>query len=49
MVQILGWTDRGHSKLVRHFSKKLLTDIFGCPKLTANAKDSEVIKKVHGF
>ena len=49
MVQILGWTDRAHSKLVRHFSKKLLTDIFGCPKLTANAKDSEVIKKVHGF
>ena len=33
VVQILRWTDRVHSKLVRDFSKKLLTAIFGCPKL----------------
>ena len=33
VVQILRWTDRVHSKLVRDFSKKLLTGIFGCPKL----------------
>ena len=33
MVKILGRTNRTHSKLVRDFSKKLLTDIFGCPKL----------------
>ena len=33
VVQILRRTDRVHSKLVRDFSKKLLTDIFGCPKL----------------
>ena len=33
VVKILGRTDRTHSKLVRDFSKNLLTDIFGCPKL----------------
>ena len=33
VVKILGRTNRTHSKLVRDFSKKLLTDIFGCPKL----------------
>ena len=33
MVKILGRTNRTHSKLVRDFSKKLLTGIFGCPKL----------------
>ena len=32
VVKILGRTNRTHSKLVRDFSKKLLTGIFGCPK-----------------
>ena len=38
VVQILGRTDRTHSKLVRDFSKKLLTGIFGCPKLHVGQK-----------
>ena len=33
VVKILGQTNRTHSKLVRDFSKKLLTGIFECPKL----------------
>ena len=41
VVQILRWTDRVHSKLVRDFSKKLLTGIFGCPKLYFGQKKIE--------
>ena len=33
VVKIVGQTNRMHSKLARDFSKKLLTGIFGCPKL----------------
>ena len=39
VVQILRRTDRVHSKLVRDFSKKLLTGIFGCPKLRFRQKN----------
>ena len=39
VVKILGRTNRRHSKLVRDFSKKFLTNIFGCPKLHAHLDD----------
>ena len=42
MVKILGRTNRTHSKLVRDFSKKLLTGIFGFPKLDFRPKRIEV-------
>ena len=38
VVKMLGRTNRTHSKLVRDFSKKLLTGIFGCPKLHVGQK-----------
>ena len=39
VVKILGRTNRTHSKLVRDFSKKLPTGIFGCPKLYFGQKN----------
>ena len=47
VVKILGRTNRTHSKLVRDFSKKLLTGIFGCPKLHVGQK--KLKKKISYF
>ena len=42
VVKILGRTNRGHSKLVRDFSKKLLAGIFGFPELDFGPKKIKV-------